>query len=89
MKLFGFKPENMKAKLLEDAQRRLIEAEHMESRWKHAANQAREEVARLTGQTGQENKLRDLAKQPSKEDIVRSLDKAVESGRNFIGAAKV
>lgn len=48
-KMFELTPEKMQARMLAEAQRRLVEAEHAENHWRHEANKARAEIERLTG----------------------------------------
>lgn len=48
---FEVTPEKMKAKLLADAERELVEAEHMARMYAHRANAARETIEALRGKT--------------------------------------
>lgn len=47
--LFAMTPEKMKAKLIQQAELRVVECEHAENHWRHEAAKAREELQRLTG----------------------------------------
>lgn len=88
MKIFELTPAKKRAKLLAEAEHRLIEAEHMESRWKFAAQQAREEIARLTAQTGMQPVAISAEQKANLEAQRRAETDAIVGsiGRSFIGS---
>lgn len=78
-KMFELTPEKMQARMLAEAQRRLVEAEHAENHWRHEANKARAEIERLTG--------RKVVETTSKVQVhIQNIDRAIDEANKKIQA---